>query len=218
MFKSLAFILKLISIQMKPGNYDTAFLAIFIRHFNKTSLDKTMIVWSMSPTGKRYLKGDSIITNVSQYKNTENTLASEYFEFVNKYYYGKLSDLVPTRSEDAKLDEAFRKFIADIHDFTHVLSGYPPDPIGELLRIEYGKDFEGNSWKVLSRVGKMRIFFNGIREWYSCRPLYKEARQMGKMSKNYIFADWFNILGEDINKVRENLNTLPTTKYHWKST
>ena len=64
MFKSLAFILKLISIQMKPGNYDTAFLAIFIRHFNKTSLDKTMIVWSMSPTGKRYLKGDSIITNV----------------------------------------------------------------------------------------------------------------------------------------------------------
>ena len=109
-----------------------------------------------------------------------------------------------------------QKFISDIHDFTHVLSGYPPDPVGELLRIEYGKDFEGNGWKVLSRVGKMRIFFNGIKEWYSCRPLYKEARQMGKMSKNYIFADWFNILGEDINKVRENLNTHPTTKYHWK--
>ena len=216
MFKDIFLILKLFSIQFKAGNYDTAFLASFIRHFNKNSLDQTMRVWAVTHTGKRYLEGDSIVTDVLQYRNTQNTLASEYFEFIDKYYYGKLSDLVPTRNEDPKLDEAFRKFISDIHDFTHVLSGYPPDPVGELLRIEYGKDFEGNGWKVLSRVGKMRIFFNGIKEWYSCRPLYKAARQMGKMSKNYIFADWFNILGEDINKVRENLNTHPTTKYHWK--
>ena len=205
---------------MKSGNYDTVFISDFIRYFNKNSLDKTMLVWAISPTGKRYLEGDSIITNISQYKNTENTLASEYLEFIDKYYYEKLSNtlnFVDSKQLDL-LQLSFGRFIVDIHDFTHILSGYPPTPLGELLRIEYAKDFEGTGWKVLSRIGKARIFLNGDREWYRCRPLYKEARQMGKMSKNYIFADWFNILGEDINKVRENLNTLPTTKYNWKST
>ena len=207
---------------MAPGNYDTSFIAEFIGYFNGTSLQNTVARWAATSTGKRYLAGESIFDDFNKYQDADsNTFAKQYISFMEKYYFEKLRDALKIEEnvkfqERDDLGKAFGRFMVDTHDFTHVLTGYPPDPFGELLRIEYGKDFEGNGWKVLSRVGKMRIFFNGIKEWYSCRPLYKEARQMGKMSKNYIFADWFNILGEDINKVRENLTTHPTTKYHWK--
>ena len=223
MFTSVRFILKLIKIQMKPGNYDTNFIAEFIGYFNGHSIDNTVALWAKTPTGKRYLAGESIFDDISKYQNADsNTFIKEYFSFMEKYYFEKLRDALKIEEnvkfqERDELGKAFGRFMVDTHDFTHVLTGYPPDPFGELLRIEYGKDFEGNGWRVLSRVGKMRILGNGIREWFACRPTYKEARQMGKMSNNYIFADWFNILGQDINEVRKNLNTLPTTKYHWQN-
>jgi ubiquinone biosynthesis protein Coq4 len=222
MFKDIALIFKLLSIQFKSGNYDTTFIAKFISHFNRNSLDTTMRVWAVTPTGKRYLEGDSIMNDLSQYKDTEGTLAREYYDFMEKYYYDKLSNVIDPKDWEAvkkanKIQMAYGRFMVDLHDFTHVLTGYPPTPLGEVLRIEYLKHLEGNGWKVISRVGKMRIFLNGFKEAYTSHLLYKEARQLGKFSKNYILADWFNILGEDINKVRENLNTLPTTKYHWRN-
>ena len=223
MFTSIRFILKLIKIQMKSGNYDTAFIAEFISYFNGHTIDNTVAAWSKTSTGRRYLAGESIFDNISKYKDADsNTFIKEYFSFRDKYYFGKLSDHLEIDKnvrfqERDDLGRAFGRFMVDCHDFTHVLTGYGTDPLGELLRIEYGKNFEGRGWRVLSRIGKIRIFLNGTKEWFSCLPLYKEARQMGKMSNNYIFADWFNILGQDINEVRENLNTLPTTKYHWQN-
>jgi len=222
MFQSISFILKLVKIQMKPGNYDTGFIAEFISYFNGHSIDNTVALWAKTSTGQRYQAGESIMDNLYKYKDTENTLAREYFDFMEKYYFEKLREHLKIEEnvkfqERDELGKAYGRFMVDVHDFTHVLTGYPPDPLGELLRIERVKHFEGNGWRVLSRIGKIRIFLNGIREWFSCLPLYKEARQMGKMSDNYIFADWFNILGQDINEVRENLNTLPTTKYHWQN-
>ena len=208
---------------MAPGNYDTSFIAEFIGYFNGTSLQNTVARWAATPTGKRYLAGESIFDDFNKYQDADsNTFAKQYISFMEKYYFEKLRDALKIEEnvkfqERDDLGKAFGRFMVDTHDFTHVLTGYPPDPFGELLRIEYGKDFEGNGWKVLSRVGKMRILLNGIREWFSCRPTYKEARQMGKMSKNYIFADWFNILGQDINECSKNINTLPTTKYHWQN-
>mgnify|MGYP001080731355 CR=1 FL=1 len=223
MLTSIRFLLKLIKVQMAPGNYDTNFVAEFIGYFNGHSIDTTAAAWAKTSTGRRYLAGESIFDNLSKYKDADsNTFIKEYFSFREKYYFEKLSDHLKI-DENIKFQErdalgrAFGRFMVDVHDFTHVLTGYPPDPLGELLRIEYGKNFEGRGWRVLSRLGKIRIFLNGIKEWFSCLPLYKEARQMGKISNNYIFADWFNILGQDINEVRKNLNTFPTTKYHWQN-
>ena len=223
MFQSFRLIAKLIKIQLKPGNYDTTFIAEFIGYFNGHSIDKTVALWAETPTGKRYLAGESIHDHIHEYKNAHsNTFIKEYISFMEKYYFTKLRDELKIEesvkfNERNDLGKAFGRFMVDVHDFTHVLTGYGADPLGELLRIEYGKNFEGNGWKVLSRVGKTRIWIDGIKEGFSYRPLFKEARQMGKMSDNYIFADWFSILGQDINEVRKNLNTLPTTKYHWQN-
>tara|TARA_Y100001951_G_C11203557_1_gene218570 strand:- start:10 stop:675 length:666 start_codon:yes stop_codon:yes gene_type:complete len=221
MFKDIRYLWNLIKIQTKSGNYDTNFIVDFITHFNGDSLDKTVRVWAATKTGTRYMHGQSIFDYFSQYDDAKpNTFVGEYKVFMQKYKYGELQKFINLKRYNKKTDrhEAFGKFMLDVHDFTHVLTGYPPTPFGELARIEVYKQYEGRGWKILSRVGKARIFLNGLQEWKSRRPLYKEAEDIGKLAKNYMYMDWFNALGQDINQVRENLNTLPTTKYHWKDT
>ena len=221
MFKDIRYLWNLIKIQTKSGNYDTNFIVDFITHFNGDSLDKTVRVWAATKTGTRYMLGQSIFDYFSQYDDAKpNTFVGEYKIFMQKYKYGELQKFINLKRYNKKTDrhEAFGKFMLDVHDFTHVLTGYPPTPFGELARIEVYKQYEGRGWKILSRVGKARIFLNGLQEWKSRRPLYKEAEDIGKLAKNYMYMDWFNALGQDINEVRENLNTLPTTKYHWKDT
>ena len=221
MFKDIRYLWNLIKIQTKSGNYDTNFIVDFITHFNGDSLDKTVRVWAATKTGTRYMHGQSIFDYFSQYDDAKpNTFVGEYKVFMQKYKYGELQKFINLKRYNKKTDrhEAFGKFMLDVHDFTHVLTGYPPTPFGELARIEVYKQYEGRGWKILSRVGKARIFLNGLQEWKSRRPLYKEAEDIGKLAKNYMYMDWFNALGQDINQVRENLNTLPTTKYHWKNT
>ena len=221
MFKDIRYLWNLIKIQTKSGNYDTNFIVDFITHFNGDSLDKTVRVWAATKTGTRYMHGQSIFDYFSQYDDAKpNTFVGEYKIFMQKYKYGELQKFINLKRYNKKTDrhEAFGKFMLDVHDFTHVLTGYPPTPFGELARIEVYKQYEGRGWEILSRVGKARIFLNGLQEWKSRRPLYKEAEDIGKLAKNYMYMDWFNALGQDINQVRENLNTLPTTKYHWKNT
>ena len=221
MFKDIRYLWNLIKIQTKTGNYDTNFIVDFITHFNKNSIDNTVDTWAISKTGVRYMNGQSIFDHFSEYDDAEpNTFVAEYKAFMNKYKYTELKKIINLKRYNKKTDkhEAFGKFMLDVHDFTHVLTGYPPTPFGELARIEVYKQYEGRGWEILSRVGKVRMFLNGLQEWKSRRELYKEAQDIGNSAKNYILVDWFNILGEDINKVRENLNTLPTTKYHWKDT
>ncbi len=221
MFEDIRYLWNLVKIQTKTGNYDTNFIVDFITHFNRNSMDNTVNVWAVGKTGTRYMLGQSIFDYFSQYDNAEpNTVVAEYKAFMKKYKYTELQNTVNLKRYNKKTDkhEAFGKFMLDVHDFTHVLTGYPPTPFGELARIEVYKQYEGRGWEILSRVGKVRMFLNGLQEWKSRRELYKEAQDIGNSAKNYILVDWFNILGEDINKVRENLNTLPTTKYHWKDT
>lgn len=221
MFEDIRYLWNLVKIQTKAGNYDTNFIVDFITHFNRNSMDNTVNVWAVGKTGTRYMLGQSIFDYFSQYDNAEpNTVVAEYKAFMKKYKYTELQNTVNLKRYNKKTDkhEAFGKFMLDVHDFTHVLTGYPPTPFGELARIEVYKQYEGRGWEILSRVGKVRMFLNGLQEWKSRRELYKEAQDIGNSAKNYILVDWFNILGEDINKVRENLNTLPTTKYHWKDT
>lgn len=221
MFEDIRYLWNLVKIQTKTGNYDTNFIVDFITHFNRNSMDNTVNVWAVGKTGTRYMLGQSIFDYFSQYDNAEpNTVVAEYKAFMKKYKYTELQNTINLKRYNKKTDkhEAFGKFMLDVHDFTHVLTGYPPTPFGELARIEVYKQYEGRGWEILSRVGKVRMFLNGLQEWKSRRELYKEAQDIGNSAKNYILADWFNILGEDINKVRENLNTLPTTKYHWKDT
>ena len=221
MFEDIRYLWNLVKIQTKTGNYDTNFIVDFITHFNRNSMDNTVNVWAVGKTGTRYMLGQSIFDYFSQYDNAEpNTVVAEYKAFMKKYKYTELQNTINLKRYNKKTDkhEAFGKFMLDVHDFTHVLTGYPPTPFGELARIEVYKQYEGRGWEILSRVGKVRMFLNGLQEWKSRRELYKEAQDIGNSAKNYILVDWFNILGEDINKVRENLNTLPTTKYHWKDT
>ena len=189
MFKDIRYLWNLIKIQTKSGNYDTNFIVDFITHFNGDSLDQTIRVWAATKTGTRYMLGQSIFDYFSQYDDAKpNTFVGEYKIFMQKYKYGELQKFINLKRYNKKTDkhEAFGKFMLDVHDFTHVLTGYPPTPFGELARIEVYKQYEGRGWKILSRVGKARIFLNGLQEWKSRRPLYKEAEDIGKLAKNYI--------------------------------
>jgi hypothetical protein len=55
----------------------------------------------------------------------------------------------------------------------------------------------------------------GLKEARRYHELAQEARWMRKFSINYVYEDWFEMLGWHINKVRKNLSTKSTTLYNY---
>ena len=104
-----------------------------------------------------------------------------------------------------------------MHDFTHVITGYPPDTFGELMRIRVYRQYEGRGWAVLYWNGWLKAQFIKSQERKYFNAAVREARRTEKMAKNYIFEDMFSMLGWHINKVRENLNTPANKFWNWEN-
>ena len=172
------------------GNTDLAGQIVY--EFAGKDREQIIKDWCKTPTGQRYLAGERIIDNIERFKDRDpNTLGAKYLQFLEKYEFTEVKDQLPTTQ--ARYDNpevtAYGAFVTDMHDFTHVITGYPPDTFGELMRIRVYRQYEGRGW---------------------------EARQTEKMAKNYIFEDMFSMLGWHINKVRKNLNTPASKFWNWE--
>ena len=204
-------------VEGRPGNAALAAETVF--EFNGNSIDQQMQVWAAGATGKRYLAGERIIDNIESFRDRDpDTLGAKYLEFIDKYNFGEVNDDISSihgryRSE---IEKAYATFMADTHDFTHIITGYPPDTLGELMRIRVYKQYEGKGWNVLDRLGwlKTRFYPTQERTWYD--KCAQEANETARFAKNYILEDWFKLLGTHINKVRQNLNTNSTIYWNWE--
>jgi len=220
MFRSIQLLSQL--IRYKPNQPDNAdLIAKVVLHFTGTSIDHQIELWSKTDTGQRYLAGERIIDNIESFRTRdENTLGHQYLQFMDKYYFDKLGSMLDLNKNGKVGNNTKQKyglFIMDCHDFLHVITGYPPTPHGELMRIKIYKQYEGRGWAVVDAVGKLWAYSKGIKEAKRYRELAQEARQTRKLVTNYIFEDWFEMLGWHVNKVRKNLSTKSTTLYDYKS-
>ena len=206
-------------VEGKPGNADLAAQTIW--EFNGKSKDQQMRVWAATPTGKRYLAGERIIDNIESFRDRDPaTLGAKYLEFRDKYSFGKVYDEIPSihGKYPSELHKAYGTFMADAHDFTHVITGYPPDTLGELMRIKVFKKYEGKGWEVIDKLGWLKFRFRPSQERIRYDELTVEANETARFAKNYILDDWFKLLGTHINKVRQNLNTNSSILHNWERT
>jgi ubiquinone biosynthesis protein Coq4 len=202
-----------------PDGEDNAnMIARVVTYFNGKSKFNQMCKWAETPVGKRYLAGERIIDNIEDFRERDNdTLGRKYLEFMDKFYFGKLADLIvlPDRVKADLLEEKYALFIMDTNDFLHVILGYPQTPFGELMRIKVFKKYEGRGWAVVDFVGRLWAMSKGLKEARRYHELAQEARWMRKFSINYVYEDWFEMLGWHINKVRKNLSTKSTPLYNY---
>ena len=206
-------------VEGRPGN--AALAAQTVYEFNGNSIDQQMRVWAATATGRRYLAGERILDNIESFRDRDpNTLGAKYLEFIDKYNFGEVNSdisIIHGRYKN-EIEKAYGTFMADAHDFTHVITGYPPDTLGELMRIRVYKQYEGKGWNVLDRLGwlKTRFYPTQERTWYD--KCAQEANETARFAKNYILDDWFKLLGTHINKVRQNLNTNSSILHNWERT
>lgn len=204
-------------VEGRPGN--AALAAQTVYEFNGNSIDQQMRVWAATATGRRYLAGERILDNIESFRDRDpNTLGAKYLEFIDKYNFGEVNSdisIIHGRYKN-EIEKAYGTFMADAHDFTHVITGYPPDTLGELMRIRVYKQYEGKGWNVLDRLGwlKTRFYPTQERTWYD--KCAQEANETARFAKNYILEDWFKLLGTHIKKVRQNLNTNSTIYWNWE--
>ena len=204
-------------VEGRPGN--AALAAQTVYEFNGNSIDQQMRVWAATATGRRYLAGERILDNIESFRDRDpNTLGAKYLEFIDKYNFGEVNSdisIIHGRYKN-EIEKAYGTFMADTHDFTHVITGYPPDTLGELMRIRVYKQYEGKGWNVLDRLGwlKTRFYPTQERTWYD--KCAQEANETARFAKNYILEDWFKLLGTHIKKVRQNLNTNSTIYHNWE--
>ena len=101
MLKGARLIHDLVTIKLAPGNYSTDFIAEFISHFNGRSLEDIREAWAGTSTGQRYLAGESITDHLHEYKDAKsNVFARQYLDFMEKYYFDKLSDQLASWAEN----------------------------------------------------------------------------------------------------------------------
>ena len=199
------------------GNTDLAGQIVY--EFAGKDREQIIKDWCKTPTGQRYLAGERIIDNIERFKDRDpNTLGAKYLQFLEKYEFTEVKDQLPTTQ--ARYDNpevtAYGAFVTDMHDFTHVITGYPPDTFGELMRIRVYRQYEGRGWAVLYWNGWLKAQFRKSSERKYFNLAVREARQTEKMAKNYIFEDMFSMLGWHINKVRKNLNTPASKFWNWE--
>jgi ubiquinone biosynthesis protein Coq4 len=220
MFKGLSLLLQL--LRYESGKKDNAdLIAKIVLHFTGRSQDKQIYAWAETTTGQRYLAGESILDNINSFRDRdENTLGHKYLKFMDKYYFDALRDCLDldkngNTGNDVK--KAYGRFIMDTHDFLHVITGYPPDTFGELMRIKIYKKYEGRGWAVVDWISPLWVLTGNITGVKRYLKLAREARQIRKTAKNYMEENWFEMLGWHINKVRKNLSTNSTILHNYEN-
>lgn len=201
----------------REGNTDLAGRVVW--EFNGNSKVNQMKAWAETPHGKRYLAGERILDNIESFRDRDsNTLGTKYLQWIDKYNFGVVHDELPTIKDkyDNPLVKAYGTYLADMHDITHIITGYPPDTFGELMRIRIMKQFEGRGWGILWWNGWLKAQFLSSQERKYFNLATQEAKETAKTAKNYIFEDCFEMLGWHINKVRKNLSTKSNTLWNWE--
>ena len=193
------------------GSVDsTSTIVEIISSFNGDSRERQMREWANTEAGLRYIKGERLVYD--EYKDKENSLGQALY-----YLNDGVGDLVPRNIRGATPREAWGLWNVDTHDISHVITGYGTDGLGEILRAEHAKAYEGRGWMVVRLVVKLRFwtpyFFKNPKLFFRWRKQLKEARVNGKKATPYLYENWFEYLERDLDAIRRYQHITPPSLY-----
>jgi ubiquinone biosynthesis protein COQ4 len=141
------------------------------------------------------------------------SLGHDYQRFMAQENLSPDGLLVPSQSwddEPAAPDvKLFRERMRDMHDLTHVLTGYGRDPLGELCLLAFTYRHTGNLGMALI----VAMGFLQINSW-SVRRAVLEAWRHGRVARLWFpDTDWESLLPQQLDDLRRRLHIAPPMAY-----
>ena len=141
------------------------------------------------------------------------TLGRDYHHFMAAENLSPDGLLAPSQiwddepvSSDVKL---FRERMRDMHDLTHVLTGYGRDPLGELCLMAFAYSHTGN-------LGMALIVLMGVLQIHSwpVRRAVLEAWRHGRAARLWFpDADWESLLPQPLDELRRRFRIAAPAAY-----
>jgi ubiquinone biosynthesis protein COQ4 len=103
--------------------------------------------------------------------------------------------------------ELFRTRMRELHDVTHIVTGYGRDPLGELCLLIHGYRQQGN----LGRVMIVAMAWSQLPK--AARRAVFEAWRNGKTCGWLADQDWEALLARPLDEVRRDLSVAPPLLY-----
>ena len=141
-----------------------------------------------------------------------NSLAQHYVRFMQREKLsaaGLVADSFKVRPDAERYDDLYQWYadrLRDVHDLSHVLTGYGRDPLGEscLLAFGYEQNLNPGVLFIATMSGRRMKRESGIK-----RPVDEaiaEGRRLGRAARTIVHQDVLSLLPLDIDEVRERLN------------
>jgi ubiquinone biosynthesis protein COQ4 len=143
----------------------------------------------------------------------EGSLGHAYHRFMASENLSAEGLVAPSQAyrDDVVSDEValFRDRMRDMHDLTHVLTGYGRDPLGELCLLAFMYPHTGNlgmALIVLMGFGKL--------ESRAARKAVIEAWRHGRKARWFADMDWEAMLAKPLNALRPDFQVLKPAAYY----
>ncbi|MDX1511726.1 MAG: Coq4 family protein [Nitriliruptorales bacterium] len=148
-----------------------------------------------------------------------NSLAAAYLDFTDLYRFdAKVFEEIhniPAMGERLGWDEDTAWLMArglQMHDLWHVLNDYGPDYAGEGGNVAFTyAQIPALGPRILTWI--FRLFHGGVGR-RRMRAFLREAEARGRAATQLTIAPWEELLGQDIDDVRQQLGILPTAVAH----
>jgi ubiquinone biosynthesis protein COQ4 len=201
------------SFRVLQATGDTSQVFVILRAMRGHALAKTFHRFAQSPTGKAILAErrdlyPALTDHEALRKLPEGSLGRAYLAFMEEE---KLSAQGLVQASESWEDDPmppdvdlFRARMRELHDVSHVVTGYGRDPLGELCLLAFTYRQFGNlgrllivamAWRQIPRPGRAAVF---------------EAWCNGKTCAWLADQDWEALLARPLEEVRRALSlTLP---------
>jgi ubiquinone biosynthesis protein COQ4 len=174
--------------------------------------------FTQSPMGARILREKrslfAALSNMTALAALpEGSLGHAYHRFMASENLSAEGLVAPSQAyrDDVVSDEValFRDRMRDMHDLTHVLTGYGRDPLGELCLLAFMYPHTGNlgmALIVLMGFGKL--------ESRAARKAVIEAWRHGRKARWFADMDWEAMLAKPLNALRPDFQVLKPAAYY----
>lgn len=141
------------------------------------------------------------------------SLGHDYRRFMAAENLSAAGLLAPSQSWDDEPAspevKLFRERMRDMHDLTHVLTGYGRDPLGELCLLAFTYSHTGNLGMALIVL----MGFLQIKSW-PVRRAVLEAWRHGRTARMWFpGTDWESLLPETLDRLHKRFNIIEPAAY-----
>jgi ubiquinone biosynthesis protein COQ4 len=142
-----------------------------------------------------------------------DTLGGAYQRFMAQEQLSTAGLVAPSqnfRDEPVSAEVAlFRERMRDMHDLTHVLTGYGRDPLGELCLLAFTYPHNRNlGMALIALMGFLRI-----KSWPVRRAVLEAWRHGRKACCWFPDMDWEALLPEQLDRLRRRFNIIEPAAY-----